>query len=247
MSWSGGKDSAMALQELLRNRAHEVVSLLTTVSEVFRRISHHGVRESLLDEQAKVIGIPLRKVYLPSGSAGGCTNEVYESIMKEVMLDYHRAGVRTVAFGDLFLQDLRAWREANLARADMHAIFPVWNRETAGFARDVLALGYKAFLSCVDAHLGAGFAGREYDEELLRDLPSEVDPCGENGEFHTFVYDGPIFHRPVFVRVDEIVERDGRYYADLASRKPKERSCIKESQKQGETLPSSREIRALPS
>ena len=113
MSWSGGKDSAMALQELLRNRAHEVVSLLTTVSEVFRRISHHGVRESLLDEQAKVIGIPLRKVYLPSGSAGGCTNEVYASIMKEVMLDYHRAGVRTVAFGDLFLQDLRAWRRSN--------------------------------------------------------------------------------------------------------------------------------------
>jgi diphthamide synthase (EF-2-diphthine--ammonia ligase) len=175
------------------------------------------VRESLLDEQAKAIGIPLRKVYLPSGPSGGCTNDVYEAIMKEVMLPYRRDGVRTVAFGDLFLQDLRAWREANLAKIDMCGIFPVWNRNTTEFARDVIALGYKARLSCAEHRVGASFVGREYDEELLRKLPPDVDPCGENGEFHSFIYDGPIFQRPVCVRVGEIVIRDGRHYADLIS------------------------------
>ena len=216
ISWSGGKDSAMALHELLRGGAYEVVSLLTTVSEEFRRISHHGVPESLLDEQAKAIGIPLRKAYLPSGPAGGRTNEVYESIMKEVMLAFRGDGVRTVAFGDLFLQDLREWREVKLAQVGIRAIFPIWNRMTGRFARDVIALGYKAVLSCVEGHLGLAFAGREYDEELLRDLSPAVDPCGENGEFHTFVYDGPIFHRRVPVHVGEIVKRYERYYAVLA-------------------------------
>ncbi len=217
MSWSGGKDSAMTLHELLRGSAYEVVSLLTSVSEEYRRVSHHGVRESLLDEQAKAIGLPLRKVYLPSGPSGGCTNDVYESIMKEVMLAYRRDGVRTVAFGDLFLQDLRAWREANLAKAGMRGVFPVWKRNTTEFARSVIALGYKARLSCTEDRAGATLVGREYDEELLRELPPDVDPCGENGEFHTFIYDGPIFQRPVCVRVGEIVVRDGRHYADLVS------------------------------
>lgn len=215
MSWSGGKDSAMALHELLRACDYEVVSLLTTVSDEFRRISHHGVRESLLDAQANAIGIPLRKVCLPSNPAGGCTNEVYESIMKEVMLEFRRDGVRTVAFGDLFLQDLRDWREANLATVRMRGIFPVWNRATGEFARETIGLGYKARLSCVDSRVGAAFAGREFDEELLRDLPIEVDPCGENGEFHTFVCAGPVFRYPVSVRVGEIIERDSRHFADL--------------------------------
>jgi len=218
MSWSGGKDSAMALQELLRSGKYEVVSLLTSVSEEYRRISHHGVRESLLDEQAKAIGIPLRKVYLPSGPAGGCTNDVYESIMKDVMLAYRRDGIHTVAFGDLFLQDLRAWREANLARVGMRGIFPVWKRETREFAREVIALGYKAILSCAEGSVGAGAVGREYNEAFLRDLSPNVDPCGENGEFHSFVYYGPIFQGPISVRVGEVVARDGRYYADLVPR-----------------------------
>jgi uncharacterized protein (TIGR00290 family) len=216
MSWSGGKDSAMALQELLRNDAYEVVSLLTSVSEEYHRISHHGVRESLLDEQAQAIGIPLRKVYLPSGAAGGCTNDVYEAIMATVMTAYRHEGIFTVAFGDLFLEDLRAWREANLARAGMRGIFPIWKRETTQLARGVIALGYKAYLSCVEGRVGPAFAGREYDEKLLRDLPPGVDPCGENGEFHSFVFDGPIFRTPVSVRVGETVMRDGRYYAELA-------------------------------
>ncbi len=215
MSWSGGKDSAFALRELLQTGEFDVVSLMTTVSEEYRRISHHGIREALLEEQARAIGISLEKVYLPSGDSGGCTNDVYEAIMSRVMADYKARGVETVAFGDLFLEDLRAWREANLAKADMRGIFPIWKRNTTKVAHEVIQLGYKAYLSCVEPKVGSGFVGRLYDQEFLQLLPSEIDPCGENGEFHSFVFDGPIFSRPVSVRVGEIVTRDGRYYADL--------------------------------
>ena len=215
MSWSGGKDSAIALDELMKTGDYDVVSLMTTVSEEYRRISHHGVREALLDEQARAIGVPLEKVYLPSGEPGGCTNDVYEAIMSRVMAHYKARGVETVAFGDLFLEDLRAWREANLAKAGMRGIFPIWKRNTTKVAHEVIQLGYKAYLSCVEPKVGSGFVGRLYDEEFLQVLPSEIDPCGENGEFHSFVFDGPIFKRAVSVRVGETVTRDGRYYADL--------------------------------
>jgi uncharacterized protein (TIGR00290 family) len=218
MSWSGGKDSAVALHELLKSDQYEVVALLTTVSEEFRRISHHGVREELLEEQANAIGLPLDKVYLPSGESAGCTNDVYETIMRRAMTAYRTRGVLTVGFGDLFLQDLRAWREANLAKVGMRGIFPIWQRDTTAFAHEVIRAGYKAYLSCVEGRVGAGFVGRAYDAKLLDDLPPGVDPCGENGEFHSFVYDGPIFRKPVEVKVGEIVVRDGRYYADLMSR-----------------------------
>jgi uncharacterized protein (TIGR00290 family) len=229
MSWSGGKDSAVALHELLRVDDYEVASLMTSVSEEYRRISHHGVREGLLDEQARAIGIPLEKVYLPSGESGGCTNDVYEAIMEKVMIAYRTRGIQTVAFGDLFLQDLREWREANLAKAGMCGIFPIWKRNTTKFAHDVIAAGYKAYLSCVEGRVGPGFAGRVYDEKLLEELPSGIDPCGEYGEFHSFVYDGPIFRRPVQVSVGEIVVRDGRYYADLLSEKAKSsEKCVTE-------------------
>ena len=215
MSWSGGKDSAIALDQLMKTGDYDVVSLMTTVSEEYRRISHHGVREALLDEQARAIGVPLEKVYLPSGEPGGCTNDVYEAIMSRVMAHYKARGVETVAFGDLFLEDLRAWREANLAKAGMRGVFPIWKRNTTKVAHEVIQLGYKAYLSCVEPKVGSGFVGRLYDEEFLQVLPSEIDPCGENGEFHSFVFDGPIFKRAVSVRVGEIVTRDGRYYADL--------------------------------
>jgi uncharacterized protein (TIGR00290 family) len=214
MSWSGGKDSALALHELRRCGEYEVVALLTTVAEEYRRISHHGVREELLERQAEAVGVPLEKVYLPSGKSA-CTNEVYEKIMGDVMAKFCGMGVKTVAFGDLFLEDLRAWRETNLAKAGMRGIFPLWKRDTTELSREIIAMGFKAYLSCVEGKVGPGFVGRAFDADLLRDLPREVDPCGEYGEFHSFVYDGPIFSRPVTVRVGEVVIRDGRYYADL--------------------------------
>jgi uncharacterized protein (TIGR00290 family) len=215
LSWSGGKDSAAALWELQKGGEYEAVALLTSISQEYRRISHHGVREELLDRQAECIGIPLEKVYLPSNNGQPCTNDVYEKIMGDVMAKFHAKGVRVVAFGDLFLEDLRAWRESNLARAGMSGIFPIWKSDTTALAHRIIASGFKAYLSCVEGKVGPGFVGRPYDVELLRDLPPGVDPCGEYGEFHSFVHDGPIFRSPVPVTVGEIVVRDGRYYADL--------------------------------
>jgi len=216
MSWSGGKDSACALRALQAAGEYEVVSLLTSVSEEYRRVSHHGVREVLLQQQAEAIGVPLDIVYLPSQASGApCTNEVYEALMGGVMERYRARGVRRVAFGDLFLEDLRAYRERNLARAGMEGVFPLWGRDTTALAREVIATGFRSYLSCVEGRVGEGFAGREYDAALLAMLPAHVDPCGEYGEFHTFVFDGPIFAHPVDVRVGEVVTRDGRYYADL--------------------------------
>ena len=215
MSWSGGKDSAVALHELLRDDAYDVVGLMTSVAEEFHRISHHGVREEMLEQQAAAIGLPLTKIFLPSGKLGPCTNEVYEKIMAGVMADFRARGVYTVGFGDLFLEDLRRWRENNLAGVGMRGVFPIWKRDTRQFAREIIAMGFKAYLSCAEGKVGPGFVGRAFDQALLDDLPPGIDPCGEYGEFHTFVYDGPIFKKSVPVSVGQIVVRDGRYYADL--------------------------------
>jgi uncharacterized protein (TIGR00290 family) len=215
MSWSGGKDSALALHELRLAGTYEIAGLLTTVSEEYKRISHHGVRESLLDAQAEAIGVPLTKVYLPSNQSHPCTNEVYEDIMGRTMARFKAEGIEAVGFGDLFLEDLRAWREKNLAKLGMRGIFPLWKRDTAALAGEIIDLGFRARLSCVEGRVGPGFVGRSYDRALLRDLPAGVDPCGEYGEFHSYVHDGPIFRFPVEIRVGEIVVRDGRYYADL--------------------------------
>lgn len=215
MSWSGGKDSARALHELMLDVRYEVVELMTSVSEEFRRVSHHGVREELMRAQADSIGLPLSIVYLPSGQSRPCTNEVYEQIMSDAMAKMRARGIHTVAFGDLFLEDLRAWREANLAKARMAGIFPIWKRDTTKLSCEIIAMGFKAILTCVEGKVGPGFAGRLYDHALLQDLPGNVDPCGERGEFHSYVYDGPCFEKPVAVTVGEIVIRDGRYYADL--------------------------------
>lgn len=215
MSWSGGKDSALALHELLRCDEYEVVALMTSVSEEYRRISHHGVREELLDAQAEAIGLPLEKVYLPSGATGGCSNEVYEQIMAGALARFRARGVVTVGYGDLFLEDIRAYREAMLARADLRGVFPIWKRDTTEVAQEVIRSGFRAYTSCVEGHLGAEFAGRLYDQQFLSQLPAAVDPCGERGEFHSFVFDGPIFQEPVPAKVGEVVTRDGRFYADL--------------------------------
>ncbi|MEA3224690.1 MAG: diphthine--ammonia ligase [Planctomycetota bacterium] len=213
LCWSGGKDSAMALHALLESSRYEVVSLLTTVSEQYERVSHHGVRVELLEQQAAALGIRLHKLYLPQAN---CSIEEYEAMMKKAMLEYKDDDVLTVAFGDVFLQDLRVYRERNLAKVEMKGIFPIWRRDTAEIVQTFIDLGFKAYLTCVDSEkLGKEFAGRSINVDLIRDLPDGVDPCGENGEFHSYVYDGPIFQRPVRVSVGEVVLRDVRYFADL--------------------------------
>ena len=216
-SWSGGKDSAMALKQILAGGRYEVVALLTSVAEQFERVSHHGVRSELLELQAAAVGLPLDKLYLPSSANHPCTNDVYEEIMRTAMLRYCEAGVRTVAFGDIFLEDLRQYRERNLATVGMQAIFPLWKRDTGELLDQFISSRWKAYISCAEAKLGPTFAGRAIDAAFRRDLPPGIDPCGEFGEYHSFVYDGPIFQRPVPVEVGEVVVRDGRFYADLLS------------------------------
>lgn len=210
--WSGGKDSAMALHVLRQRGEFAVSSLLTTVTEGYERISMHGVRRELLLRQAEYIGLPLREVRIPPQ----CVNPVYESRMEAALREQLAQGVRRVAFGDIFLEDLRRYRENNLRKVEMEAIFPIWMRETHQLARAFRELGFRAVAVCIDGKvLGKEFAGRELDEAFFRDLPEHVDPCGENGEFHTFVYDGPIFSKRVEFRTGDVVERDSFYFCDL--------------------------------
>jgi uncharacterized protein (TIGR00290 family) len=215
-SWSGGKDSALALHEIRQSGQYEIVALLTTVAEEYKRISHHGVREELLEMQAGAVGLPLDKLYLPANSPLPCTNAQFEELMGRALAKYRAAGVLLVAHGDIFLEDLRAYRERNLAKLGMKGLFPIWKRDTTELLRTFIQLGFKAYISCVDGQkLGQAFAGRAIDVSLFADLPAGVDPCGEYGEYHSFVYDGPIFKRPVPVRVGDVVLRDTRFYADL--------------------------------
>jgi uncharacterized protein (TIGR00290 family) len=210
--WSGGKDSAMALRELLQREDVRIVALLTTVTETYDRISMHGVRRELLERQAEYIGLPLETVLIPPRSS----NPVYEARMEEALRMYLGQGVREVAFGDIFLEDLRAYREKTLASIGMTALFPIWKRDTRELARSFLADRFRAFTVCIDSRvLAPGFVGRELDECFFNDLPRHVDPCGENGEFHTFVFDGPIFSQPIPVRTGEIVTREGFVFCDL--------------------------------
>ncbi len=209
LSWSGGKDSAMALYELQQSANYEICSLLTTLTRDYDRISMHGVRRALLEKQAESLGIPLEKVYIGKNA----TNEEYEKIMKDVMLKYKKMGISLVAFGDIFLEDVRRYRESNLAKIGMRGIFPLWNRSTGDLAYKFIELGFRAIVTMVDTQfLDGSFVGREYNEEFLNDLPSGVDPCGENGEFHSFVYDGPIFRSPVPFKIGATVLRENRFY-----------------------------------
>jgi uncharacterized protein (TIGR00290 family) len=210
--WSGGKDSAMALHTLLQQKQFQVVTLLTTVTEGYDRIAMHGVRRELLQRQAKSIGLTLHEVFIPPQ----CVNPVYEARMEEALLLFYNQSVRKVAFGDIFIEDLRAYREKNLARIGMTAHFPIWKRDTRELIQFFHQQRFRAVASCIDAKiLDPSFAGRELDESFFRDLPPSVDHCGENGEFHTFVFDGPIFQSPIPIRTGGIVNRDGFVFCDL--------------------------------
>jgi uncharacterized protein (TIGR00290 family) len=208
LCWSTGKDSAYALHVLRREGRYEVAGLLTTMTEGYDRVSMHGVRRELVLAQAAAAGLPLRIVWIPQNA----DNAVYEARMAEALAEFKSAGVGGIAFGDLFLEDLKKYREDKLASAGLAAIFPIWKRDTRELSRQMVADGFRAVLTCVDTQkLDARFAGREYDLDLLADLPAGVDPCGENGEFHSFCYAGPIFEQPLAIRRGEIVLRDGRF------------------------------------
>jgi uncharacterized protein (TIGR00290 family) len=210
--WSGGKDSAMALYTLLLQKYFRIVALLTTVTEGYDRISMHGVRRELLVRQAESIGLPLHEVRIPPQ----CVNPIYEARMEEALRLFYNQGVRKVAFGDIFLEDLRAYREKNLTRIAMTAIFPLWKRDTRELIRFFHQQRFRAIAACVDSKvLDPSFAGRELDDSFFRDLPPHADPCAENGEFHTFVFDGPIFQSPIPIRTGEVVNRDGFVFCDL--------------------------------
>jgi uncharacterized protein (TIGR00290 family) len=210
--WSGGKDSAMALHTLLQQKQYRVAALLTTVTEGYDRIAMHGVRRELLHRQADSIGLPLQEVCIPPQ----CVNPIYEARMEQAFRLFYDQGVRKVAFGDIFLEDLRAYREKNLARIGITALFPLWKRDTCELIRYFHEQQFRAIAACVDSKiLDPSFAGRELDASFFRDLPPHADPCGENGEFHTFVFDGPIFQSPIPVRTGDTVNRDGFIFCDL--------------------------------
>ncbi|HWH32177.1 MAG TPA: hypothetical protein VNU01_05845 [Egibacteraceae bacterium] len=212
LSWSGGKDSMMSLLALREDPAVEVAGLLTSVTSGYERVSVHGVRRELLDAQAAALGLPVVEIHLAPESS----NAAYEEAFAAAVAAPLARGVRTVAFGDLFLADVRAYREALLDRLGLDGLYPVWGRDTAAFARDVVARGVRAVLCAVDTgRLDAAFAGRDYDEALLEELPEEVDPAGERGEFHTFVWDGPGFAAPVAIRRGKVEDRPPMRYTDL--------------------------------
>lgn len=212
IAWSSGKDSAWALYEARKAGDYDIVGALTTVTDTFERVSMHGVREELLRAQVEAAGLPSITVRIPFP----CSNEIYEQKMAAAMQDAVAAGVTHVIFGDLFLEDLRAWREAKLSAIGVAAVFPIWMRPTDVLAREMIAAGVEAHLAVVDLKkLSAGFAGRRFDAALLDGLPAGVDPCGENGEFHSFVSAGPMLSRKIPVRVGETVEREGFAFADL--------------------------------
>ena len=212
ISWSSGKDSAFALHEVRRSGEFDVVGALTTVTETFERVSIHGVRREILNAQLAAAGLPPRIVPIPYP----CPNEIYEARMGEAVAAALQDGVTHIIFGDLFLADIRAYREQKLAGTGIAPVFPLWHRPTLPLAQAMIASGLEAYLATVDLKkLPAGFAGRKFDLQLLADLPAGVDPCGENGEFHTCVVAGPIFSHALAVTAGERVERDGYAYCDL--------------------------------
>jgi uncharacterized protein (TIGR00290 family) len=209
LAWSGGKDSALSLFEVRREGLAEVVGLLTTITEDFGRVSMHGIRKELLDRQARALGLPLHPVFIPKD----CPNELYEERMEETLGRLRSEGIETVVFGDIYLEDLRRYREEHLARIGMRGLFPLWKQDTLLLAHRFIDLGFRAHIVCVDSHaLDGSFVGRAFDKRLLVELPPTVDPCGEKGEFHSFVYDGPIFSQAVAHGLGEVALREERFY-----------------------------------
>ncbi len=218
LSWSGGKDSAMAAYHLLASQKYEIAALMTTVTEDYDRISMHGVRRELLEHQAESLEIALHKVMIPKD----CSNEIYESRMSEAFQHFRARGIQKIAFGDLFLADIKAYRDERLAQSGLTGIYPIWLRDTDELVRTFIGLGFKAKLACVDTHaIDASFAGREIDASLLRDLPPTADPCGERGEYHSFVYAGPIFKKAIHCKVGATTMRASRFnFCDIIATAP---------------------------
>ena len=212
LSWSSGKDAAFALHEVRRLGLANVVGVLTTINEASGRVQSHGVRQELLDRQIDALGLPAIKVMLPNP----CPNAVYEARMEEAFGKLRSESVGHIVYGDLFLEDIRAYREKQLSGTGLEPLFPVWAIPTATLARQMIASGIRAKLTCVDsAQIDPQFAGREFDARLLSDLPSSADPCGENGEFHTCVYAGPMFQQPLALEPGEVVTREPFVWRDL--------------------------------
>jgi uncharacterized protein (TIGR00290 family) len=212
LSWSSGKDSAWALHVLRGQDDFEVAGLITTINSAFDRVAMHSTRRALVEMQAQAAGLPLTAIPLP----WPCSNQEYERIMRDVCARAVAQGVTAIAFGDLFLADIRAYRERQLKNTDLEPLFPLWQIPTGELARDMILAGLRAKLVCVDpAKLAPDFAGRDFDSQLLADLPAGVDPCGENGEFHSFVYAGPMFTQEIPVVAGERVERDGFWFCDV--------------------------------
>jgi len=212
LSWSSGKDSVWALHLLSQQKDIRIAALVTTFNSAANRVAMHAVRRSLVEAQAERVGLPLWPVELP----WPCSNAQYEEIIRKVWQRAVDEGIAAVAFGDLFLEDIRAYRERQLEGTGLEPLFPVWKIPTDQLAREMIAAGVKATLTCVDpAKLDKSFAGRNFDLALLQSLPAQIDPCGENGEFHTFVHDAPVFDRSINVKTGEVVERDGFVFADV--------------------------------
>ena len=212
LSWSSGKDSAWALHRLRQQPEIELAGLFCTVNQDFERVAMHAVRTELLRRQADSVGVPLRIISIPHG----CSDSQYREIMGAFVAEAREQGIECMAFGDLYLQSVRSCREQNLAGTGIAPVFPLWGLPTDQLAKTMIKSGLQAYITCLDPKaLAPEFAGRSYDESFLRDLPDTVDPCGENGEFHSFVFDGPMFSAPLEVHPGEVVHRDGFVFADL--------------------------------
>ena len=210
--WSGGKDSAMALYEIQKSQKYEIVSLVTTITEDYDRVSMHGVPRVLVEQQAQSLALPFEVVLLPRS----CSNEDYELKMRQCLSKFEQEGISSVVFGDVFLEEVRKYREENLSKVGMQAIFPIWGRNTAELARSFIGSGFQAITTCVDSRvLDKRFIGRLFDKNFIGELPPAIDPGGENGEFHSFVFDGPIFKEKVSFLIGEVVLRDSFYFCDL--------------------------------